>query len=122
MSTKPALPTDWEIEPMPEQRTTVALDRAFSPKDMDDIRNGFIPDYMEDRWFMYWHDDALHIHRSWTGFCMYIVHFVVHGEGSRIVSAEVNRDYAQYQWTDDDSDARLISDLIDSHLLDDPVP
>ena len=49
---------------------------------------------------------------------MYVVHFVADGEGSRMVSAEVNRDYAQYQRTDDDSDAWLISDLIDGHLLE----
>ena len=118
MSTKPALPTDWATKPLPKQRTTLALNRSFSPSQMDRIRMGFIPDDMNEKWFMCWHDKTLHIYRSWSGFCIYVVHFVADGEGSRMVSAEVSRDYAQYQGTDDDYDAWLISDLIDGHLLE----
>ena len=117
MPTKPAVATDWEIRPLPQQRTTIALGRTFSASDMDRIRMGFIPEYMDEKWFMYWQDDALRIHRSWGGYCMYIVRFVSDGEGSRMVSAQVNRNYEQYQGTDDDSDAWLIPDLIDGHLL-----
>ena len=29
MTTKPAGPNDWNTEPLPERRTTVAFDRAF---------------------------------------------------------------------------------------------
>ena len=73
---------------------------------------------MEDRWFIYWHDEALYFHRSWTGFCNYIVCFTAEGEAWRMVRAEVNRDPAQYQQTDDDQDAELISELIDLLLLE----
>lgn len=30
---------------------------------------------MEDKWFWYMEGDTLYIHRSWTGFCIYIVEF-----------------------------------------------
>ena len=118
MSTKPAGPTDWETEPLPVECTTILLDRLFSPDEMHLIRAGFIPEWMEDRWFVCWQDDALHFHRSWTGHCIYIVRFVREGEAWRMVRADVNRDYEQYQQTDDGEDARLIPRLIDMLLLE----
>ena len=51
------------------------------------------------------------------GHCIYIVRFVREGEASRMVRADVNRDYEQYQHTDDGEDARLIPRLIDIILL-----
>ena len=47
---------------------------------MDHIRQGMIPEVMEDKWFIYWKDDALFFHRSWTGFCIYVVRFAADGE------------------------------------------
>ena len=85
---------------------------------MESIRAGHIPEFMEDKWFIYWQDDKLFFHRSWTGFCIYVVHFAVEGEAGRMVRAEVNRDYEQYQLVDDEEDARMISGLIDSLLLE----
>ena len=49
MSTKPALPTDWATTPLPEQHTTIALNRSFSQSQMDRIRMGFIPDDMNEK-------------------------------------------------------------------------
>ncbi len=33
MTTKPAGPNDWNTEPLPERRTTIAFDRAFVDPD-----------------------------------------------------------------------------------------
>ena len=118
MSTKSASPTDWKTQPLPTERTTITLDRLFSPGDMDRIRAGFIPEWMEEKWFIYWQDDALYIHRSWTGFCIYVVRFVREGVAWRMVRADVNRDYEQYQMEDDEEEVRLIHGLIDGHLLE----
>ena len=121
MTDKPAGPTDWKTEPLPAERTTIALDRLFSPREMDRIRVGCIPEMMEDKWFVYWQDDTLYFHRSWTGYCIYVVHFVRESEAWRMVRADVNRDYEQYQYTNDDYDARMISYLIDLLLLHRPA-
>ena len=115
---KPAGPTDWKTEPLPAKHTTIALDRLFPSGDMDRIRAGFIPEWMEEKWFIYWRDDALYFHRSWTGFCIYVVRFVREGEAWRMVRADVNRDYEQYQMEDDEEDVALIHNLIDGHLLE----
>lgn len=107
-----------EHEPLPAKHTTIALDRTFSPREMERIRAGHIPEFMEDKWFIYWQDDTLFFHRSWTGYCIYVVHFAVEGEAGRMVRADVSRDYEQYQMVDDEEDAQLIPRLIDALLLD----
>ncbi|MDE2980309.1 MAG: hypothetical protein OXU74_03855 [Gemmatimonadota bacterium] len=121
MTAKPARPSVWNTEPLREQRATLQLDRVFSPDDMDRIRNGLIPVVMEDKWFIYWRDEALYFHRNWTGNCTYVVHFTSEGEEWRMVRAEVNRDYEQYQCTNDDYDTEMISYLIDALLLRRPA-
>lgn len=117
MTAKRAGPADWETKSLPAERTTIVLDRVFSQSEMDRIRVGVIPEVMEERWFIYWRDKTLYFHRSWTGFCIYVVRFVRQDEVWRMVRAEVNRDHEQYQGMDDDDDVELISDLIDILLL-----
>lgn len=114
---KTAEPSDWQNEALPAQRATVRLNRAFSPADMQQIRLGLIPEAMEDKWFVYWQDDTLFFHRSWTGICVYVVRFVAESFGHRMVEATVNRDPQQYKETSDQRDAEIISYLIDLLLL-----
>jgi len=33
---------------------------------------GLVPEEIEDKWFIYWEDDTLFFHRSWTGNCIYV--------------------------------------------------
>jgi hypothetical protein len=72
---------------------------------------------MEDKWFIYWKDDTLFFHRSWTGFCIYVVSFSAEGDSCRMIAADVNRDSEQYQGTNDERDAEMISYLVDVLLL-----
>jgi hypothetical protein len=108
---------DLTIEPLPAQRTSIALDRCFSSQEMQKIRRGVTPSQMEDKWFVFWETGTLAFHRSWTGNCVYRVHFEGIGDSWRMVSADVNRDPDQYSGVSDDQDAQLISYLIDVLLL-----
>lgn len=113
----PAKKEDWKTREFPERYSTVRLDRTFSPQELQRLRQGLVPGQMEDKWFLYWQDDALHFHRSWTGICIYIVRFEVDGESCRMTEADVNREPDQYGETNDDYDAAMISYLIDALLL-----
>ena len=113
---KRAQPTDWKTEPLPQKHVTLRLNRRFSSREMEPIRRGLVPQVMEDKWFVYW-DDALFFHRSWTGYCIYVVRFVPEGEDYRMLEADVNRNPEQYGETDDAKDAEMISYLIDVLLL-----
>lgn len=66
---------------------------------------------------MYWNEGELFFHRSWTGYCMYVVEFETDQAGCRMVKALVNRDHEQYRETSNDRDAAMISFLIDVVLL-----
>jgi hypothetical protein len=81
------------------------------------MQRGVLPQEMEDKWFIYWENDALYFHRSWTGFCIYVARFTTQGECHRMIEADVNRDPEQYGQTSDERDAQMISYLIDVLLL-----
>jgi len=113
-----AIRTDWETKPMPSRQTTIRLDRMFDELEMDGIRCGAIPEEMEDKWFIYFDDDRLYFHRSWTGFCVYIVDFAAQGRvGHHMHQAVLNREAEQYSETSDEFDGKMISYLIDVLLL-----
>ena len=112
-----AVPSAWKTRTLPARRASVTLDRVFSQEDMDRIHRGVVPETMDDKWFIYWTEGALYFHRSWTGFCIYVVHFAAEGDVWRMLLADVNRDPRQYEETDTDRDARLIASLIDVLLL-----
>ena len=99
MAERVAKKSDWRNVAMPERCTTLELNTVFSAEQMKRISKGILPDEMEDKWFMYYDEDEskLYMHRSWTGYCVYIVKFQEHdGGGCVAVSTVVNRDPDQY--------------------------
>ena len=114
---KPAKKADWKNQPLPRERTTIPLARSFTSEEMGRIRQGVVPEQMEDKWFVYWQDDALFFHRSWTGYCIYRVRFSSADGGYRMFEADVNRNSAQYKEVSDERDAEMISYLVDLLLL-----
>jgi hypothetical protein len=114
---KVAKPADWKTEHLPAKHTTVSLNRRFTPDEMKRIKRGLIPEQMEDKWFIFFDQDMLHFHRSWTGFCIYKAYFQKDGDGYILTHAEVNRDPDHYMETDDTRDQQMVSYLIDILLL-----
>jgi predicted Zn-dependent protease len=58
---------------------------------------------------MYFENNKLYIHRSWTGFCLYIISV---SENGMICNAQVNRNKEQYTNFSDDYDKYMIASLI----------
>jgi hypothetical protein len=114
---KTARKTDWETKELPAKRSTISMSGTFSPHEIQRVQAGLVPEQMEDKWFIYWQDDKLFFHRSWTGFCIYVVRFATEGDCYRMIEAHLNRDPDQYGETDDTRDAKMISYLIDALLL-----
>ena len=110
--------SDWRNAPLPEKRTIIHLDRAYSSEEMEIIRKGVLPEEMEDRWFVYWQNDRLYFHRSWTGFCIFVVHFKPENDCYRIADVDVNRDEEQYNSLGDEEDKESILQLFDDILTD----
>jgi len=59
---------DWETTPLPTARASISLDRTYNAAEFMRIREGNVPQEMEDRWFVFYEEPWLHLHRSWTGF------------------------------------------------------
>ncbi|MDY7080266.1 MAG: hypothetical protein SXV54_25570 [Chloroflexota bacterium] len=107
---------------MPASKTRLELDRTFSAEEYQRISMGLTPEQMEDKWFIYLKDNWLHLHRSWTGVCIYQLRLEPIGNDHRIAEAWGNRDPDQYRGADDEYDALLLAFLIDRLLLGKNVP
>lgn len=114
---KTAQASDWQRKELPSEKGTLSIGRRFTLAEMEQVRRGCIPEQMEDKWFVYWENNTLYFHRSWTGICIYIARFHEEQDGYVMRDADVNRDPEQYQTTSDEEDVRLLSDLIDVVLL-----
>ena len=81
------------------------------------IRQGLIPQAMEDKWFIFFEEPWLYSHRSWTGACIYAVRFASTDAGFTAVESWVSRDTNQYKEIRTDYDRAVIGFLIDAMLL-----
>ncbi|MBM7067460.1 hypothetical protein [Actibacterium sp. 188UL27-1] len=95
----------------------------FAGDDLRRVKQGLLPKAMEDKWIIYWADDVVHFHRSWTGMGIYQIHLVADGGGARVDAAFVAK-------KDDQSpedlayQAQLLDFLVGNLLLGrrDPFP
>lgn len=112
-------PDDWqELKPMPERQTVFYPKLWFNPDEMVNIRRGFFPTVMEEKWFLYFTGDRLRMHRSWTGILIFDVGFAFDPKGGAYVTdVVVNRENREYSNTDDDEDLKLLAEIIRYHLL-----
>ena len=101
---------DWKTEPMPVRNATFQFKRKFTKEQMAALMKGNIPQEMEDKWFWYYEDGKLYAHRSWTGFCIYIIAFDMN-TGIHTVTA--NRNSEQYKCTDVNEDIESLNHLLD---------
>ena len=113
---RPATRSDWKTTPLPALHSTIALDRRLSDADMRRLRFGIIPQQMEDKWFAFLEGNELFLHRSWTGYCVYVLHLVKRANGMHAVAVDVNRDSEQYRGGPAAMEAAKLGGLVE-HLL-----
>jgi hypothetical protein len=115
---RPATRKDWKVlHPMPRQRTTLTVERTFSHEEMERIKLGSVPVVMEHKWLIFYEQNRLYFHRSWTGFCIFIVEFEQRGDRFAMSRVQVSRHQKQYGGNDDAEDVELLLALIDHKLL-----
>ena len=99
---------DWKTLDMPEKVASFVLNGEFTEEILSFIKRGHIPTAMEDKWFWYVQDGFLYIHRSWTGYCIYIVELNI-GSSHKVL---VNRNPKQYANTDLSYDIQILKELL----------
>jgi hypothetical protein len=103
---------DWKTEPMPSLSKSIAVSEVYTRAEFDSIIAGVIPREMEDKWFVFYEEPWLYVHRSWTGYCIFKVRFEVFEDIVGISEVWVNRDAEQYKETEDFRDKNLLMTLL----------
>lgn len=57
----------WKTQPLPAERARLKLERFFKASEREALRQGVIPEEMEDKRFIYEKDGWLSFHRRWAG-------------------------------------------------------
>ena len=78
---------------------------------------GLIPRQMEDKWFIYFHEEWLYFLRSWTGAYVFALRLDGSPAGVRVTDSWVNREPNENKGNDDEYDRKLLSFLVDALLL-----
>jgi hypothetical protein len=65
-----ATPTSWKREPF-GIGIPIPYQAVFSDEQFNQLQMGIIPKVMEDKWFIYYEQPYLFLHRSWTGQSVY---------------------------------------------------
>lgn len=113
---KTAKKTDWKTFPIDTPKK-IDIDLHFSQTQFEKVSKGFIPKQMEDKWFIYFKDGWLHLHRSWTGIEIYNAQ-VIEGENDYFINEFcVERNPEKHRTDNDDQDIEDFSFLIARALL-----
>ncbi len=59
--------SSWKNFPI-KNPVKVEMSWEFAEVHLDLIKRGYIPSEMEDKWFIFFEDDKIYFHRSWTGY------------------------------------------------------
>lgn len=116
MSEERTTAVSWRIKPMPTAYKELALDGRYTAAEMAQISRGYRPQEQQDKWFIYFADEWLHVHRSWTGTCIFQLRLLPDEAQYHADRLRVNADPAQYTMADDAYNVSLLAYLID-HLL-----
>ena len=110
----PASSTSWKRAPLKEG-VPIPYHAAFDNEQFLRLKEGVIPKQMEDRWFIYYDEPHLFLHRSWTGQPVYRVTLKQAGNGAEVTEALLSKDLAN---TSEDADYQVqLIDFLVSNLL-----
>ena len=95
----------------------IAIDLHLTDKQFSKMINGLIPQQMEDKWFIYYENEWLYFHRSWTGNGIYKAKVNKETDGYSITEFWSERNQEKYNNEDDNTDIETFSFLIARELL-----
>jgi hypothetical protein len=97
------------------------INLVFNESEFSKIKNGLIPEEMEDKWFIYYEEGFLHFHRSWTGYGLFKAKITKEPTGYIIRDFWVERNIEKYSNLDDDGYRTTLKLLISNGLLHEPL-
>src|SRR5215467_796574 len=115
----PAMPTSWKRVPFTEG-VPIPYRAAFDREQFSRLREGLIPKEMEDKWFVYYEEPNLFLHRSWTGQSVYRVTLKETANGAEVIETLLSKQFADTGSAD--HQAELIDFIISNLLLGQKKP
>lgn len=107
----------WKAEPLADPQPIPPPARVWTSSEMGAIRRGYVPQIMDEKWFIFMEGNRLFAHRSWTGIGIYEAAFARTSDGYVIESAVVTGDDTKYRRSSDEAESQTLEVLIVSHLL-----
>ena len=108
---------DWEAHPLTHPESIPPPTRIWTSEEMDHIREGYVPEIMDEKWFIFMERNRLFAHRSWTGLGVYEATFTPVDGGYVIESAIVTGNRSEYKRSSDQDESQILEVLIAGHLL-----
>ena len=116
MDSMQASPTSWKCEPFKEG-IPLPYQAVFDSEQLARLQDGLIPSQMEDKWFIYYKEPHLFLHRSWTGQPVYRVSLRTGPTGAEVTEALLSKDIPEQARLDLDYQVRLLDFLVSNLLL-----
>ena len=118
-----ALPTSWKTRPFNEG-VPIPYRGAFDHEQFSGLKQGLVPQQMEDKWFIYYEEPYLFLHRSWTGQPVYRLTLRPSQGGAEVTEALWSKDPADASELDSEYQVKLIGFLLSNLVLgmDTPFP
>jgi len=104
----------WKIEPFGTVQP-ITFTAEYSIAEYERIQCGFVPSVMEEKWFIYFDEPFLFLHRSWTGQAAYQIELEPDENGARVVGAARSGDFLSDG--DEAYDSAFLEFLIATFLL-----
>lgn len=114
---KVATRSSWEIFPMDAVKQ-IDISLNFNQEQFEKIKRGFIPHQMEEKWFIFYENEWLYFHRSWTGIGMYKAQIKKLNSEYLINEFFVQSSSDKYVAGTDEHERQQVTELIDIYLLD----
>ena len=114
----------WKTLPPPIERADLGYSCHYTGIELARLKRGLIPEDMDDKWFIFFEEPWLYLHRSWTGACIYGLRLEPTPRGATVAESWVTRDPDHYKLSPLDYERALLAFLIDALLLgkDTPFP
>jgi hypothetical protein len=116
-----ATSSSWKRVPFGDV-TPLSYTASFDEQQLARLKEGLVPEAMEDKWFVYYEDPHLFFHRSWTGQPVYRITLTPEGAGARAIQAHWSKDLASADHADPEYQSRLLDFLISNLMLGQSKP
>ena len=113
--------TSWKRESFKEG-VPIPLSLEIYKGQIERISKGLIPQAMEDKWFIYFEEPYLFLHRSWTGQPVFKLKFVESPIGYSVSEALLSADIAKENKGEIEYQGKLALFLVSNFLLGEKLP